>query len=59
MLTALSDGLQVQWLLDRSINMLSYHEKFWEQYLTTDAWNWVQADRAAKAKFTDPEVKLG
>lgn len=57
-LTALSDGLQVQWLLDRSLNMLAFHEKFWEQYLTAESWDWVQQYRASRGKFLDPVVKL-
>ena len=36
-LVALSDGLQVQWLLDRSSGMLEHHKKFFTQVLTEEA----------------------
>lgn len=57
-LTALSDGLQVQWLLDRGLNMIAFHEKFWKQHLTPESWDWVQQYRASRGKFLDPVVKL-
>lgn len=36
-LVALSDGLQVQWLLDRSSGMLEHHKRFFQQALTEEA----------------------
>lgn len=50
-MTALSDGLQVQWLLDRNIDMVAHHEAFFVQILTDDAWAWVQESRRTKAAF--------
>jgi len=50
-LTALSDGLQVQWLLDRSIDMMAHNEVFYKRALTDEAWAWVQESRRKKAAF--------
>jgi AcrR family transcriptional regulator len=50
-MTALSDGLQVQWLLDRSIDMVAHHEAFFARILTDEAWAWVQESRRTKAAF--------
>lgn len=50
-MTALSDGLQIQWLLDRSINMVTHHEAFFVRILTDEAWAWVQESRKTKAAF--------
>lgn len=36
-LVALSDGLQVQWLLDRNSGMLEHHKNFFAQVLTESA----------------------
>lgn len=36
-LVALSDGMQVQWLLDRSCGMLEHHESFFSRVLTDEA----------------------
>ena len=48
-LIALSDGMQVQWLLDRSIPLLNYHTAFYQEVLSPEAWDLVMARRRQNA----------
>ncbi|MEN9989389.1 MAG: hypothetical protein RL508_368 [Actinomycetota bacterium] len=51
-LIALSDGMQVQWLLDRSIQLLDYHTDFYKEVLKPSAWELV----LAKRKVNEPMI---
>jgi AcrR family transcriptional regulator len=42
-LIALSDGLQVQWLLDDNLDMNYHHELFFQNALTAKAWSEVES----------------
>lgn len=50
-LVALSDGLQVQWLLDRKWDMIDEHKSFFRRVLTEEAAN--QIAESIKTKVTD------
>jgi AcrR family transcriptional regulator len=53
-LIAMSDGLQVQWLLDPSLDIIGLNESFFQRLLTPAAWEWVQQDVKTKSAFDTP-----
>ena len=52
---AMSDGLQVQWLLDPGIDIISLNESFFKRLLTPEAWSWIVQDMATKSAFDSPK----
>ena len=54
-LTALSDGLQVQWLLDRDVPMVEHHHEFYQSVLTPKAWQLV-CDKRQRLVWEDPKT---
>lgn len=53
-LISISDGLQVQWLLDPTVDILRHNESFLRRLLTPAAWAWVQQDIEVKSAFETP-----
>lgn len=51
-LFALSDGFQIQWLLDPAFDMMGSHERYWQRILIESTWLEVESARLA----TKPEL---
>jgi AcrR family transcriptional regulator len=50
-LVALSDGLQLQWLLDRNLEMIKLHKNFFLRVLTEDAASFLQLHPSEPAQL--------